>query len=489
MRDYSFGNFISAMRERTGLSQYQLGALVGVTDKAVSKWENGVSKPRIGIIRKLSEVLDVGVDELLTCEYDTFNKDRKDLFAMRNEILDVAKKKLKELYGDNPPMRIKNRFKTEELMLNGQDSLLWMGFLGKLHEVFCKEEVCFHVRDAQMGASFVAWLLGGTNVNPLPAHYYCSECKKMEFIPDQKCGIDLQDKKCSCGSFYKKDGFGVDAMNMYPFVKLLEIDVSSGGTELVRVCLKNYFNEYRELRELKVVSEGVEVDSSEQYKITRFMLFSDEIKKKYPNEEIVVCPEEYYELREAVGYGLTVIEDKFEKMSMQDMLKTEFTAQQIGAYCTYAVENDKCIDVVTGVNFGRILSEQIPSFSTLLCIQGLLSSTGTWVDNAEFLYDKGIPMEKLIFCREDVYDYLYGKLQGVCCENPSGLVFEIKEAVRKGRYKRYGMPTDIESLLLDSDVPEWYVDSMKKISYLFPKTHLITVLKRKICSFIKMNEM
>ena len=47
MKDYSLGNFISALREKKGLSQYQLGALVGVTDKAVSKWENGASKPRI----------------------------------------------------------------------------------------------------------------------------------------------------------------------------------------------------------------------------------------------------------------------------------------------------------------------------------------------------------------------------------------------------------------------------------------------------------
>lgn len=39
MRDYSFGNFISTLRERKGLSQYQLGVLVDVSDKAVSKWE------------------------------------------------------------------------------------------------------------------------------------------------------------------------------------------------------------------------------------------------------------------------------------------------------------------------------------------------------------------------------------------------------------------------------------------------------------------
>lgn len=39
MKDYSFGNFLSELRERSGLSQYQLGSLVGVSNKAVSKWE------------------------------------------------------------------------------------------------------------------------------------------------------------------------------------------------------------------------------------------------------------------------------------------------------------------------------------------------------------------------------------------------------------------------------------------------------------------
>ena len=80
----------SNVRERCGLSQYQLGVLVGVSDKAVSKWENGASKPRIGTIRKLSEVLDVSVDELLTCEYATFSKERKDLFAMKYEIIKIG---------------------------------------------------------------------------------------------------------------------------------------------------------------------------------------------------------------------------------------------------------------------------------------------------------------------------------------------------------------------------------------------------------------
>ena len=134
MRDYSFGNFISALRERRGLSQYQLGALVGVSDKAVSKWENGASTPRIGTIRKLAEILEVSVDELLTCEYATFDKERKDLFAMKNEIIKIAKEKLRELYGENPPIRINNRFKTEELMLDGRKLYYGWDFGG-----YCKK--------------------------------------------------------------------------------------------------------------------------------------------------------------------------------------------------------------------------------------------------------------------------------------------------------------------------------------------------------------
>ena len=110
-----------------------------------------------------------------------------------------------------------------------------------------------------------------------------------------------------------------------------------------------------------------------------------------------------------------------------------------------------------------------------------------WKVNAELLYDNGIPLDELISCREDVYAYVYDKLNGKCCENPSGQVFEIKEAVRKGKYTNNRMPAEIESLLLECEVPKWYVESMKKILYLFPKTHLIVLLKWDICKFVMMN--
>ena len=96
MRDYSFGNCISALRMRRGLSQYQLGALVGVSDKAVSKWENGVSKPRMNTIMKLAEVLDVGINELLTAEKGKFKDDlqQRDLASV---IVDLFNPKFMDL--------------------------------------------------------------------------------------------------------------------------------------------------------------------------------------------------------------------------------------------------------------------------------------------------------------------------------------------------------------------------------------------------------
>ena len=67
MKDYSFGNYICALRMGLGLSQFQLGNLVGVSDKAVSKWENGDARPRLATCYRLAEVLGVNINELLSC--------------------------------------------------------------------------------------------------------------------------------------------------------------------------------------------------------------------------------------------------------------------------------------------------------------------------------------------------------------------------------------------------------------------------------------
>lgn len=492
MRDYSFGNLISALRIRSGLSQYQLGALVGVSDKAVSKWENGASKPRMNTILKLAEVFNISVSELLTCKYITLNHERKDLFVMDKRIMSKAKWKMKELYGEKPPISIINRFKMEELMLSNQMMLRWIGFLGELHERFYIEDAFFRVKDVKLCASFVAWLLGGININPLPAHYYCPNCKKVEFIPNVKCGFDAPDKVCLCGTPYNKDGFGIEAINMYPLSGGCEMDVSVGTMGLVKRCFKDYFAEYSDIREIKFKEEKNKV---REYSIIKnytdrkcYILVPSDIAIQYPEEVITVTSEEDF-FKFLQMDSLMIVEKTEEHISFKEIENVDFSVENIQAYAKYAVENGKLKDLLWERNLSSVILEfSNLYFSNLLAIEGFLWGSEVWEKNGENLYAKGIPVEELITNREDTYTYLYNKLNEKCCDNPSGQVYEIMEKVRKGLYSSLGMPADVEQLLLENDVPDWYIESMKKIRYLGSKTQYIVNLKKNICSYINMKK-
>ena len=65
MNDYKFGNRLFEKRKQLGLSQSQAARLLGVSDKAVSKWENGRSKPTTDTLRKLAALYKIPVEELL----------------------------------------------------------------------------------------------------------------------------------------------------------------------------------------------------------------------------------------------------------------------------------------------------------------------------------------------------------------------------------------------------------------------------------------
>lgn len=65
MNDYRFGNYIYDLRKRNGISQIDLAKLLGVTNKAVSKWENGKAKPKTEILRKMASYFKIPIEELL----------------------------------------------------------------------------------------------------------------------------------------------------------------------------------------------------------------------------------------------------------------------------------------------------------------------------------------------------------------------------------------------------------------------------------------
>lgn len=65
MNDYNFGNFVCELREQKGLTQADVARELGVTPAAVSKWENGISKPRVEVLFRLAEILGVKPEELM----------------------------------------------------------------------------------------------------------------------------------------------------------------------------------------------------------------------------------------------------------------------------------------------------------------------------------------------------------------------------------------------------------------------------------------
>ena len=88
MRDYEFGNMLAKLRMERGLSQFQMGRLLGVTDKAVSKWENGSAKPRISTCCRLADILGISLNDLLSIPGATASERRT--LQMKNSLKDPA---------------------------------------------------------------------------------------------------------------------------------------------------------------------------------------------------------------------------------------------------------------------------------------------------------------------------------------------------------------------------------------------------------------
>lgn len=84
MNNYHFGNYICDLREKKGLSQSQLGEKLGVSNKAVSKWENGGAYPSSELMLPLAKELGVSIEEL----YTALSNSKKEKNALR-KFLDI----------------------------------------------------------------------------------------------------------------------------------------------------------------------------------------------------------------------------------------------------------------------------------------------------------------------------------------------------------------------------------------------------------------
>ncbi len=109
-----------------------------------------------------------------------------------------------------------------------------------------------------------------------------------------------------------------------------------------------------------------------------------------------------------------------------------------------------------------ILDTKPTTFAELLKISGLSHGTDVWIGNAKDLIDQGVcTLKSVIDTRDNIMVALMQK--GL---EPS-LAFKIMESVRKGK----GLTEDMEAAMREFNVPEWYLESCKKIKYMFPKAH------------------
>ncbi len=87
MKKKSLGMMISSLRKENGMTQLELAEKMGVTDKAVSKWERDLSYPDVNSIPKLAEIFGVSVDELMQIKTESQNEEKKDIAPMIHMIM------------------------------------------------------------------------------------------------------------------------------------------------------------------------------------------------------------------------------------------------------------------------------------------------------------------------------------------------------------------------------------------------------------------
>ncbi|XQP55491.1 MAG: PolC-type DNA polymerase III [Mycoplasmoidaceae bacterium] len=457
---------------------------------------------------------------------------KPDMPEATQKLKDLVWANAKRIYGDPLDKAIEERINKElnGICNNGYAVIYWISHL--LIEKSNNDGYLVGSRGS-VGSSVVAFLANISEVNPLPPHYVCPKCKHYEVYPDKNVdGFDLPAKKCPvCGQDMIRDGHNIPFESFLGFKadKIPDIDLNFSGEYQAKAheFIRDMFGPSHAFRAgtigtvadktaigfVKSYYEQINPDYHPTNALVLALASKCEGVKRTTGQHpggIVVVPEGH-SITEFTAYNypsndktkgwftthfdFESIHDNLLKFDilghdeptilkhLHDVTKVDpRTIPNFDDKVIALFANSKSINIADpNYDQEKIATIALPEFGTtltrrivaktkptcvgdLIRISGLSHGTGVWQGNAEDLVDKGAKLSQVAACRENIFQYL------IDCGMEQTQAFKAVEFIRKNK-NGLPLPEHFVNGMKDANVPEWYIDSCKKIRYLFPKAH------------------